>query len=336
MIPTTVKTDHNLQQQTKAVTPVRPVAPVIPVESVADPGNTKHEFVLGQKYQALVEGRLPNGNFNVLISNKLMQMQLPENFLPGDKLELLLLSNEPRLKFELQNGNQINSKGNATISLTGKFIDVLIQNSGKSAVSSPAISTPILTGLLINKQEFPSLLQKAIHQSGLFYESHLSKWITGKSSLEKLQLEPQNKLKNPIIESQATTPPLSSAIPASAQSLSLVQQQLIALETGHIMWRGEVWNGQHMEWSISEEDSRHDDSGELNAAKQWKTTLKLTFPELGKITATLILNTQNVQIKLSAENPDTQQLLINSQTPLKTDLQATGMTVASFTLHPND
>jgi Flagellar hook-length control protein FliK len=335
VIPTTVKTDHSSQQQAKTVTPVRPVTPVLPAEAVADPGNTKHEFVLGQRYQARVERHLPNGNFNVLISNKLVQMQLPENFLPGDKLELLLLSNEPRLKFELQNGKHFNSKSDATISLTGKFIDVLIQDSGKSAVSSPAVSTPILTDLMINKQEFPFLLQKAIHQSGLFYESHLFKWITGKSSLEKLQLEPQNKLKNSIIESQTVTPPLSSALPASAQSLSLIQQQLIALETGHIMWRGEVWNGQHMEWNIYE-DSNHSHSSEPNTAKRWKTTLKLTFPELGKITATLILNTQNIQIKLNAENPDTQQLLINSQTPLKTNLQSTGMAVAAFTLHSDD
>lgn len=335
MIPATVKTDHSSQQQTKTVTPVRPVTPVIPVEAVADPGNTKHEFVLGQKYQALVERRLPNGNFNVLISNKLVQMQLPENFKPGDKLELLLLSNEPRLKFELQNGNPINLKSNAAISPAGKFIDVLIQDSGKLTANSPAATTPILTDLPINKREFPFLLQKAIHQSGLFYESHLSKWINGKSSLEKLQLEPQNKLKTPVIESLSATNPLPSALPAGAQNLSLVQQQLIALETGHIMWRGEIWNGQQMEWNISE-DSNHSDSSESNAAKQWKTTLKLTFPGLGKITATLILNTQNVQIKLSAENSDTQQLLISSQIPLKTNLQAIDMTVTSFTLHSDD
>lgn len=335
MIPTTVKTDHSSQQQTKTVTPVRPVTPVAPAGAAADPGGAKHEFVLGQKYQALVDKRLTNGNFNVLISDELVQMQLPENFKPGDQLELLLLSNEPRLKFELQNGNPINLKSNATISPAGKFIDALIQDSGKSTVNSPAATTPILTDLPINKQEFPLLLQKAIHQSGLFYESHLSKWINGKSSLEKLQLEPQNKLKTPIIESLATANPPSLALPAGEQSLSLVQQQLIALETGHIMWRGEIWNGQQMEWNIYE-DNYDSDSSESSTTQQWRTRLTLIFPELGEITVTLILNTRDIQIQLDANKPDIQQQLINSQASLKTSLQAIGMTVKSFTLDSDD
>lgn len=335
MIPTTVKTDHSSQQQTKTVAPVRPVTPVTPAGADADSGSTKHEFVLGQRYQALVEKRLSNGYFNILISNNIVQMQLPENFLPGDKLELLLLSDEPRLKFELQKESQTNSKSNATISPAGKFIDVLIQDAVKSAVNPSAITTPIFTDLTINKQELSFLLQKAINQSGLFYESHLSKWINGKSSLEKLQLEPQNKLKAPIIESLAAKNPPSSALSAGEHNLSLVQQQLVALETGHIMWRGEVWSGQQMEWNIYE-DSNHSDADNSNAAKQWKTKLILTFPELGKITATIILNAQDIQIQLSAINPDIQQQLINSQVPLKTSLQAIGMTVTSFTLHSDE
>ncbi len=335
MIPTTVKTDPISQQQTKTVTPVKPVTPVTPVVAVAGNAQHEHEFVLGGKYQALVEKRLPNGNFSVLISNKPIQMQLPDNFRPGDKLEFIFLSSEPRLKFALQTENPVNLKSNASISRTGRFIDILIQDTGKLTAHAPAITTPIVTGLPINKQDFPFLLQKAIYQSGLFYESHLAKWINGKNSLEKLQLEPQNKLTISANESQSTPSSISSALPVSAQNLSLVQQQLMTLETGHILWHGEIWNGQHMEWAICE-DAHQSDPGTPDPATRWKTTLTLTFPELGKITATILLSAQDIQIKLSADHPETQQLLINSQTALKTNIQTAGLPVTSFASHPNE
>ncbi len=336
MIPTTVKTDPISHQQTKVVTPVKPVAPVTPADAVANPGNAHYEFILGEKYQALVEKRLSNGNFSVLISNRLVQMQLSGNFQPGDKLALIFLSNEPRLKFALQAESQANLKSDASISQTGRFIDVLIQDTGKSAAHFPAVTTPIVTDLPINKQDFPALLQKAIDQSGLFYESHLAKWINGKNSLEKLQLEPQNKLTTSTNEPQPAPGPISSAPSVvSAQNLSLVQQQLVALETGHITWCGEIWNGQHMEWVIRE-DAGDSDPNASTTATRWKTTLTLDFPTLGKITAAITLNAQDARIKLSAENPETQQLLIDNQASLKTNLQTAGLPVTSFAPHSNE
>ncbi len=338
MIPTIVKTDLVSQQQAKAITPVKPVASVALVNGVANPGNTQHEFVLGEKYQALVDKRLPNGNFNVLISNKPVQMQLPEHVKPGDKLALIFLSHTPRLKFALQTESQVNLKGNASISPAGRLIDILIHDTGKLTARSPAttplIATPIVAGLLMNKQDFPVLLQQAIYQSGLFYESHLSKWINGKNSLEKLQLEPQNKLITST-EPQPAPSSTSAALSVGAQNLSLIQQQLMTLETGRIIWHGEIWDGQHMKWTICE-DAHQNDADTSDPATRWKTTLTLTLPELGKITATMTLNAQDIQIKLSADNPETRQLLADSQTALKTNLQTAGLPVTSFALQQNE
>ena len=63
-------------------------------------------------------------------------------------------------------------------------------------VSTPSLTslTPILTGYLTNSAELSASLQKAIIQSGLFYESHQAQWINGKNTLENLQQEPQGKL----------------------------------------------------------------------------------------------------------------------------------------------
>lgn len=333
MIPTIVKTDAGSQQSSQAITAIRPVTPVTPVKVVADPGNTEHGFVPGQYYQAIVEKRLPNGNYVVHISDKFLQMQLPGGAQPGDHLKLLFITNEPKPKFIVQDESAAYSKNNALISLVGKFLDSLVHQGGKLTAMTPAMTTPILTNPLTNKQDSPLLLQKAIYQSGLFYESHLAKWVQGKYPFERLQLEPQNKLKT--LATEAVTTANAPASLAQAHTLPLVQQQLIALEAGHIMWRGEIWNGQQMEWNIYEDDNYHD-SSVLNTVKQWRTRLTLTFPELGKITATLILNAQDIQIRLDASNPDIQSQLINSLNLLKTGLQAVGMVVTSFTLQSDD
>lgn len=329
MFPITIKTEQVLQQtQGKTVTPVKPVVPVTPVLAEADSKYTSHNFVQGQKYQALVEGRLTNGNFSVLISDKLLQMHLPEKFKPGDKIELVFISHQPRLKFVLQNENFINTvKNNTIISATGRFLNVLIQGTGKSDLSSSSINkTSALDDSSIKSPELPLLLQKAIQQSGLFYESHLAKWINGKQKLEELQQEPQGKIRT------ATS---TSTMPVNAQSLSLVQQQLMALETSHIAWNGEIWNGQQIQWDIFEDNATRKDIDE-NAPYRWKTKLTLTLPELGKITISVSLNFQEIQVSMDTANNQTAELLKTNQVHLKKSMQTAGLSIQSLDVHYHD
>jgi len=337
VIPTTVKTDQISQQiQAKNVTAVKPVTPVTPVAVVSDPGDAQHEFKPGQIYKAIVQGQLANGNFNVQISNKFLQMQLPERIQSGDKMQLLFLTREPKLKFALQHkDNILLTKNNTTISSTGRLLDILIQDAKNSITNSVSSTSPILPDSSVNKQELPHLLQKAIFQSGLFYESHLAKWINGKNTLDKLQLEPQNKSSSSSSLSPPSTNLISSNLPVGTQNLSLVQQQLMTLETGHIVWRGEICNGQQIEWDIYE-DAPKGNCNDQSVATCWKTKLTLTFPTLGKITTTISLKTQDVLIKLSADNRDTTQLLKKNQIPLKTNLQTAGLTVSSLDLYSDE
>lgn len=334
MIPTTIKTDQISQQlQNKAITPAKPITPVTPVTAVADSKDTSHEFLQGQKYQALVEGRLPNGNFRVLISDKILQMNLPGHIQPGDKMELVLLSNEPRLKFALQNENIVdNTKNNTLISSTGRFLDVLVQETGKSPASLTK-TTPLVSVSPINNHELPLLLQKAIRQSGLFYESHLAKWINGRHTLEELQQEPQGLIKT----ATSTATSSSSTVPVNTPSLSLVQQQLVALETNHIVWNGEIWNGQQIQWDIYEDNAtRKDGDDDENAASQWKTKLTLTLPELGKITISIALNFHDIKISMNTGINQTAQLLQTNQVHFKKRMQTAGLSVQSLDIKYND
>ncbi len=333
MIPTTIKTDQiSNQTQTKTVISVRPIVPVAPIATGSDSKHASYELVQGQKYQAFVEARLSNGNFRVLISDKLLQMHLPGNIQPGDKLDLVLLSNAPKLKFSLQRENLTETtKNNTLISTTGRFLNVLIQESGKA--SNILTNThPILTDFPLNSRELPLLLQKAIRQSGLFYESHLAKWINGKNTVEKLHQEPQGKISTTT--SAASTTPMS-AIPVNTQSLSLVQQQLLTLETGHIAWNGEIWKGQDLQWDIYE-DTTNNNIADENTAPRWKTKLTITLPQLGKIIASITFNSQGVQISVDTADDNTVNLLKTNQLPFKTSMQTAGITIQSLDIHHND
>ena len=338
MIPTIIKTDLIATQ-----TQVAPVTPVTPVTAILDSQSSFAEYVQGQKYQALVEARLFNGNSRVLVAGKLLQMHLPENFQPGNKLELVFISQEPKLKFLiLSEAPSDTEKNNTSISATGRFLGALMQDTLKQTSASITTTnttttrsltspTPILTGPSINSTELPGLLQKAIVQSGLFYESHQAQWVNGENTLENLQQEPQGKLVLVMADlpaaKVAASAVLSPEMSVHTQTIPLVQQQLATLETGHLFWRGEIWQAQPMEWDIYEHSQEEEKENESDQAAQWRTQLRLSMPQLGDITATIALNAQGINIKINASQPETTRLLKNNQLPLTMDMQSAGLNI---------
>ncbi|MCC7092236.1 MAG: flagellar hook-length control protein FliK, partial [Nitrosomonas sp.] len=298
MIPVITKYD--------LITPLTQIKSVTPVTAIADT-HLPAEFELGQKYQAIVEARLPNGNSRVLVADKLLQMNLPEKFQPGHKLELVFISPESDPKFLLlDEASTETQEKNTTLSITGRFLGLLMQEGAKHALANTLQSltspVPIVKGASINSAELPVLLQKAITQSGLFYESHQAQWLNGENTLENLQREPQNKLMSTMADMPAArtigSSSLNPEMPLNVQSIPMVMQQLATLETNHLFWQGEIWKNQHMEWDIHErsEDDKHT---ELEPS-QWQTQLRLSMPQLGEVTAKIALNSQGIQIRVDA------------------------------------
>lgn len=78
----------------------------------------------------------------------------------------------------------------------------------------------------------------------------------------------------------------------------LVQQQLEAVATHRMMWHGEVWPQQPMDWEIEEELEREAGDGEEESAR-WRTALSLTTPRLGRVDANLQLTAHGVRITLA-------------------------------------
>ncbi|MDP1787517.1 flagellar hook-length control protein FliK [Nitrosomonas sp.] len=347
MIPTIIKTDLIATQ-----TQVTPITPVTPVTAIPDPQSSFPEFAQGEKYQALIETRLLNGNSRVLVAGKLLQMHLPDNFQPGNKLELVFISQEPKLKFLILNEAPLDTgKNNTSISTTGRFLGALMQDTLKQTPASITPTntvttlsltspTPILAGPSINSTELPGLLQKAIVQSGLFYESHQAQWVNGENTLENLQQEPQGKLVLVAADLPAAKVAASALLgpemSVHTQTIPLVQQQLTTLETGHLFWRGEIWQGQPMEWDINEHSQEKEKENESDQVPQWRTQLRLSMPQLGDITATITLNAQGINIKINTSQQDTARLLKSNQSPLTMDMQLVGLNIQAVEVQHDD
>lgn len=328
MIPTTIKND-NISQPSKT----GPVSPIAPVTAIPDPSQSTPNFTQGNTYQGLVQNRLQNGNARVLIAGQLLQMQLPENIQSGNKIELVFITREPQLKFMLLPLGAENHTPN--ISATGRLLGLLAQDAMQSISTKVSLNTtPIVVNPVKNSTQLPGLLHKALTQSGLFYESHLAKWVTGNYTLAQLQQEPQSKLTT--IATMTNSASSNTDMTIHTQSLSLVQQQLSALETGHLIWQGEIWPNQRMAWVISEHASDNHDqtTGELSSS--WQMQLNLTLPRLGEVTAHIVCHCNNMQIRLITSASETAEFLRINQVSFADAITSAGLSVQSVDIHADD
>ena len=90
------------------------------------------------------------------------------------------------------------------------------------------------------------------------------------------------------------------------QAAQMIRMQLETLEHKRIMWQGELWPGQELEWEISEDTPRR--KSEQNSEKDiksWQSVMRLELPLLGKLAVNMKLTGDMLQVHLEAKNQDT-------------------------------
>lgn len=321
-----------------AISQTRPVSAVTPIPDVTQ--SDTPSFVLGQKYMAQVGERLTSGHSVVNVAGKWLQMRMPASINTGDELELTLIEQAPRLKFLLQNNVQ-GSNNPATLSQTGKFITQLLNQPASPATKAINETVPLLPAppaTNAEKAQLSSQLQQALSTSGLFYESHLAQWLSGSRSLQQLRQEPQSRLPAPAPASTAATT-ADSASPIAPQTAALVQQQLHTLETGVIQWRGEIWPGQTLEWDVTEypDNQEKKQAGEPSGKSgRWQTRIHLQLPNLGNITATLMIEPRGMRIRLDTDSDEITQQLKKEQLALANAMQTTGLALQAMEIQQHE
>ena len=111
----------------------------------------------------------------------------------------------------------------------------------------------------------------------------------------------------------------------------LVQQQLDAAGTQRLIWHGEVWPGQTMQWEIEWKEQGGGKSDQ-DDAESWTTTLQLETPRLGEMVAALRLRPGGVKIALMTPSGASAADLRAGAPLLEKALAAAGVPMLGFTV----
>jgi hypothetical protein len=308
----------------RSLIPVEALMPASPLGDALKGSSQRFaQSTLGQQFQAKVLSALDDGSFLVRVADTLTRMVLPAGTRAGDLLQLTLMSRSPQLTFLL--GSQAGA-ASTSLSATGRLIDNLLhnaqQNGASSAVSGKAalIAPPVL-----NPAQIAVALRDTISTSGLFYEAHVRQWANGNRALSELMREPQAQIALTHQADPAAAQPKSDT--SNTALAQLINQQLNTLEQQRVLWRGEAWPGQTMEWEVGEdapEDSNRD------TQRSWHSEVRFDLPTLGKVSATIRLTGEHVQVRIHAETEASVTSLRAHGTQLSDALNAAGIPLDSL------
>lgn len=218
----------------------------------------------------------------------------------------------------MQSGGEASSE--PEISDLGKLISTLLAASADETAAAPKDVQPLAAEPGDAATIAPKLAQ-SVRESGLFYESHIAGWTDGRVALADLRREPQARLKA-VSGSRG-----EKAIELPDGAAPMVKRQLDAIESGVVRWSGQPWPGQPLDLSISEDDAEPDERAKPDAPKSWKARLRLEFPGLGPVEATVQMRAGRAT--LGIESDESARAVLAGSTGALTDaLAARGIDAA--------
>lgn len=307
-------------------------APVISASSalrqtavVADPRQEGvarlEQIALGRTLQAQVLTSLGDGSSLVRLASEgaaarpfELRMQLPPALVAGEQFALTLLALEPRPTFGLQaSGGSVQTQLSAAAQLIGQLLAQAENGQQPRALQG---SAPLQTAPGADPAHLSQNLKQALEDSGLFYESHLDQWSRGERTLDQIRQEPQNR------------------VAGDAAAAQLLPLQLDTLEQRRLVWQGELWPGQPLQWEVLRE--KEQDQGGKPAGREdpqaaaWQTVLRLELPQLGLVSASIRLQGGQAQLQLRTADADAATALKAGQSGLDEALTAAGTALGGF------
>jgi hypothetical protein len=223
-----------------------------------------------------------------------------------------------------------------TLSPAAKLIDTLLQAAQQGNMSN-AIggSTPLYPNTSTQTAMLANNLRQAIQLSGVFYESHVAQWATGKRTIEDLQKEPQAQLRSAARGGSIDI--LQRVDPGHSQMGQIINLQLNVLEQHRLIWQGQAWPGQDMHWEIiQEENNRQKQHNAEEDDPVWQSTVRFNFKHLGGVEASIHLIGEQIHIKINTDNADTVDKLNSHTHLLKQSMLVAGSPLDTLTVIKND
>jgi hypothetical protein len=111
---------------------------------------------------------------------------------------------------------------------------------------------------------------------------------------------------------------------ADQRSLPIVTEQLSTLQNGQLLFRGDLFPGQRIEWTVAERETGRNNSGARE--RGWETGITVSLPHLGLVSAQLTLDGTHVAVKFRVKNLDTVPVLEAGKGDLVEQLEGAGLT----------
>lgn len=305
----------------------------------------------GQQVRGDVLVALGGGRFMLDVAGKAMEFTLPKGIGVGNRLQLFFITSDPHPVFLLA---RFGGVGDSTVSQAGRWIGNLLETpqEDNSVSKTGGLLRTLLGEPPTDAGRVSQALEKNLKGSGLFYESHLTRWFGAEYPLEDILNEPQGKLSTlrqvmllnqpsdmtdeamQIVNGTSEQPMLQSLVRhgvastgaenmADPRTLPIVHDQLTTLQNGHLLFRGELFPGQQMQWGIHERNSQRGEDG--STERSWETHLALELPRLGSIKAQVVLEKGGVTVQIQAEHEASTIMLDKGKLALKEQLEAAGL-----------
>ena len=306
----------------------------------------------GQQLKGEVVASLGGGRFMLQVADQALEFSMPKGTRRGELINLFFITESPQATFLLA---RFGRQGDSRVSDTGRWLSSFLGTAARQVAAQETMGTvrTLLTSTPADSTQVGRMLQQGLRESGLFYESHLTRWFGGEYPLEEILREPQGRLSH--LKQLAT--PAQPGVPqaeelaragiktgsmevmeemvkqagvarphegvADQRAMSVVQEQLKAMQSGQVVFHCDLFPGQKMEWSVTERDAHRNKEG--NRERGWDTALKLDLPKLGAIRARLTLDGNRVSIEVRAAQEHTAEFLGDGRAGLVEQLQAAGL-----------
>lgn len=213
------------------------------------------------------------------------------------------------------------------MTMSGEAVDGM--HSALGSQSSSVTAQGVVAEKTAASHVLPMRLQQTVKESGLFYESHLGKWVRGEVGLETIQREPQARL----LQSPGPLLDLPDLEGMPEQAARLASRQLHMLEGGPFLWQGQAWPGQEAEWQVAEREGGG--TGD-EAGQKWHSTLRLSLPRLGALAAELDIGALGLRIRLRSATPEALAEIKAALPELVQRMRAAELNLASVSAEMHD
>ncbi|SDG03095.1 MULTISPECIES: flagellar hook-length control protein FliK [unclassified Duganella] len=220
--------------------------------------------------------------------------------------------------------------------LTNVLSTAMAGQAGQAAQLALIGKTALFGNAAPDTADLAQKLQDTISKSGLFYESHVAEWVKGERPLAELMREPQMQR---LLQQGQESAARAAASGPDLSAAQMINQQLHTQEQNRVLWNGQAWPGQQMQWEVrrdEREGSKGGGDAEAGAEPMWRSGVRFRLPLLGAVSAAVTLIGDQVHIQVQTDSENSAVTLRAWAGQLESAMEAAGAQLSSLTISQDD